>query len=465
MVGQKVGSYVILSLIGDGGMGTVYLGEHERLRRKVAIKMLHPHLSRKPGISQRFFNEAKTLARLQHPNIVALYDYIEKGDELFLIMEYVQGQDLEALIQNKYGPIPGKVLDDIFRQILDAMTYAHSQNVVHRDIKPSNFILSENGQVKVLDFGIAKIMDEIEEGLTKTGTRLGTPFYMSPEQVQGAEVGIPSDIYSLGVLLFALSTGKMPYRDLNSEFEVFREIVSSPLPQASSLYPGVSKEVERVISKAMEKRPEDRFRDCASMWWGDRSELLSAKSSQTASPNAVKTTPPPLPSRSAPVTIKDTPPELHNYHQRHQPPSAPPQNVAARQGVDHQRNTRWGGVAAGGMQQYPVSRDEELQVFINRNQVWCILMSIAFFIIPGLFFAGIAYDMQKLKTLEGGSGKEHYRYLRRIKKYLFGNFVMSVLLAPWVIGGFGLVYSFILWGRISDFIKRYSPEEDADVKD
>lgn len=262
MIGQTVGNHKIVELIGEGGMGTVFLAEHERLGRKVAIKMLHPHLVRDPALRARFKNEAALLARLQHRNIVTLYDYVEDEDSLFLVMEYVQGRDLDDLVRNEYGPFPLPLLKQVFEQVLDALGYAHSQKIIHRDIKPSNFILNSDGVIKVLDFGIAKIFGESDQNLTKTGTRMGTVNYMSPEQVRGEKPDERSDIYSLGVMLFNLSTGRLPFHGSNSEFEIYNQIVNHPLPAASSVYPGVPASIEKLIRVATEKNPKLRFQNC-----------------------------------------------------------------------------------------------------------------------------------------------------------------------------------------------------------
>lgn len=262
MIGTLVGNYEVKEMIGDGGMGTVYLGEHATLGRRVAIKMLHPQYARNENIRARFRNEANTLSKLQHPNIVGLYDYIEEGENAFLVMEYVEGKNLDDIVRHQTGPMPTERLAVIFPQILEAVDFAHSKGIIHRDIKPSNFILMPDDTVKVLDFGIAKVLGEEQKGLTKTGTRMGTVFYMSPEQVRGTAVDHRSDIYALGMMLFVLATGKMPYEALNSEFEIFNKIVHEELPPAHTIYPGVTARVEAMIRKATVKDPKFRFQSC-----------------------------------------------------------------------------------------------------------------------------------------------------------------------------------------------------------
>ena len=192
MIETKILNYEIKSLLGEGGMGNVYLAEHSHLGRKVAIKMLHPRLASNESLRKRFLNEASAMAHLQHPNIVGLLDYVESDDGLFLIMEYVHGEELDIHIREVSGPIEEKKAKVLMAEILDAFDYAHKQGIVHRDIKPSNILMTQQGGVKVLDFGIAKMMDD-DKSMTKTGTQMGTVLYMSPEQVRGEKIDTRTD--------------------------------------------------------------------------------------------------------------------------------------------------------------------------------------------------------------------------------------------------------------------------------
>lgn len=280
MLGKTIGNYRITKFIGDGGMGQVWLAEHTLLGRKVAIKSLHLQFARNAGIRARFKQEAATLAHLQHPNIVALHDYIEEGDDAYLVMEYVQGTPLDEFITRQTGPIPTGQLRELFGQILDGFVYAHAKMVVHRDIKPSNFLVTKDGNVKILDFGIAKILTESNQKLTKTGANMGTVLYMSPEQVRGEALDLRSDIYSLGVTLFQMATGQCPYNAESSEFLVYDQIVNKPLPPASQIYPGVTAEMEALISKATQKFAGDRFQDCAEF----KRALMAGEKPQVAAP-------------------------------------------------------------------------------------------------------------------------------------------------------------------------------------
>jgi serine/threonine protein kinase len=232
----------------------------------VAIKCLHPRLASNAEVRARFKNEAVTMSQLQHPNIVRLYDYIEEPDGVYLVMEYVEGDALDDYIQQKTGPIPEEQAVYLFGQILEGMTYAHQMGVIHRDIKPGNFMVTRDLRVKILDFGIAKLLESVGPQQTKSGARIGTVLYMSPEQVRGQALDLRSDIYSLGVTLFQMVTGQCPYPSQAAEYDVYQSILNQPLPRASSVYPAVSARMQALIDKATGKRPEDRFQNCRLFW-------------------------------------------------------------------------------------------------------------------------------------------------------------------------------------------------------
>ena len=255
----KLSGYKIIKKIGSGGMGDVYLAEHEVLETTVAIKSLHANLVTDESFKKRFRTEAKVHAKLDHPNIVKLIDFQERQDGLFIIMEYVEGKQLDDYIHNDSGPIPEKELLSLFAQIVDAISHAHAKGLVHRDIKPANVIIF-NGKIKVLDFGIAKEAST-ESGLTKTGVQVGTPMYMSPEQVNGEKIDKLTDIYSLGVTLFYMAVGKPPYENSNA-IKMGIKIISEPFPTAKEFYPGVSDKIEIIIKKASQKNKIDRYQSC-----------------------------------------------------------------------------------------------------------------------------------------------------------------------------------------------------------
>jgi serine/threonine protein kinase len=263
MIGKQILNYKIASLLGEGGMGSVYLAVHTQLNRKVAIKALNPSLVKNPGIRARFKNEAATLSGLHHPSIVILFDYLEEEEALYLIMEYVEGKTLEEYIQTVSGPIPEIKAIPLFSQVLDGFAYAHEQGVIHRDVKPANIMITDREKIKILDFGIAKLLSQKSHTLTQTGVKMGTVLYMSPEQVKGEKVDKRSDVYSLGVTLFQMLTGRGPYDDPDAtEFAVYNKIVHEPLPPAKTFYPNISDRIQAIISKATAKNPDERFQDC-----------------------------------------------------------------------------------------------------------------------------------------------------------------------------------------------------------
>ena len=207
----KIPNYTITKKIASGGMGDVYLAKHTTLDKTVAIKSLHANLVNNEDFRKRFITEAKTHYKLKHPNIVELRDFQEQENGLFLIMEYVEGKQLNDYIKKETGPIPEDDLIPLFIKILEAIEYAHSKKLIHRDIKPANILITKDGDVKVIDFGIVK-NDEEDSGLTKVNEKVGTPSYMSPEQVNGVKIDKLSDIYSLGVTLYEMAVGKPPMR-------------------------------------------------------------------------------------------------------------------------------------------------------------------------------------------------------------------------------------------------------------
>ena len=261
MIGAVIGNYKIISKIGEGGMGSVFLAEHTKLSRKVAIKNLHDVLIKNEEIRKRFQNEAQAMAKLQHENIVNLLDFEENEDGLFLIMEFVDGAPLDELL--KANAIPADQSLRIIQSILEGLKYAHKKDIVHRDIKPSNILIKgEDMSPKILDFGIAKMLGT-DNSMTKTGTQMGTVFYMSPEQVKGEKVDQRSDIYAVGVTLFQLINGSNPYANLSTEYEVYNKIVTEELPDLTSK--GVDQGVVDIISQATAKNVDERFQSCQEM--------------------------------------------------------------------------------------------------------------------------------------------------------------------------------------------------------
>ena len=259
----QIGTYEVLGIVGQGGMGTVYRGRDPRFDRLVAIKVLHPQFQRDPEIVERFKAEAVIQAKLNHSHIVTVFDFVATADTLAMVMEYVEGKPLDQVIEECHGPMePGRAIA-LMRQILSAMGYAHGQGLVHRDIKPSNIAIQRLGDeeiAKVMDFGIAKILGS-EKLKTATGAKMGTLAYMSPEQIRSPKnVDARSDIYSLGAVLFEMLTGQLPF-EADSEYELMRLILEAPPRPANHSRAATPLQVAAL--RAMAKTPGERFSSCS----------------------------------------------------------------------------------------------------------------------------------------------------------------------------------------------------------
>jgi predicted Ser/Thr protein kinase len=256
MIGDMIGNHRVLSQIGKGGMGTVYQAEDVQLGRKVAIKLLNPSVLARGGEElERFRAEAKVQANINHPNVVTLYGFEPYGESYCMIMEYVEGRTLADLVRGG-GPLPPHIVLMIARQILEGLDASHRRGVVHRDLKPSNIILTSDGIVKVMDFGIAKM--EGGKNLTATGALVGTVNYMSPEQVRGEAVDARSDLYSFGVILFELLTGQVPFKE-ESDFSIMLHHVQTPPPPPTQLLPDIPSQLEDIVLRCLNKPPGQRF--------------------------------------------------------------------------------------------------------------------------------------------------------------------------------------------------------------
>ncbi|MCF6364799.1 MAG: serine/threonine protein kinase [Bacteroidales bacterium] len=262
MVGEYINDYEIDEIIDEGGMAIVYLGIHKVLKRRVAVKMLNPILEKNPQYKKRFINEAKLLSKLNHPNIIGLYDFVENDLGTFLITEYVKGQTLDAYVDLVSGPMPETKAVKLIVQILDAVGHMHSKNMIHRDIKPSNIMITSDNTIKLIDFGIAKHLRKNQALVTQDGAKLGTTIFMSPQQVKGKVLDRRTDIYSIGATLFYILTGQYPYDKNKSEYEIYNKIVTQPFPDPHRFYVGVSDKMRNIISKATQNQPLNRFQSC-----------------------------------------------------------------------------------------------------------------------------------------------------------------------------------------------------------
>jgi serine/threonine protein kinase len=284
-----VGPYRIESPLGHGGMGIVYLGVHDHLGREVAIKALVPELTRHPEFRERFFAEARVQARLQHCNIVTIYDLIEDEGNFFIVMEHVPGHTLEALLAQRDSEAWD--LDrslSLFLQILAGLDYAHSKGVIHRDVKPSNVLVADGDVVKLTDFGIALLIGD--KRLTASQSTIGTPTYMSPEQIlRPRSVDHRSDVYSAAIVLYEVLAGQPPF-DAETEYEIKKLQIEAPVPDIRALKKEVPPEVAEALSVALRKDPDERFQSAGAF-------LRALQGAKEASPVAD-----PLPQRETPAS-------------------------------------------------------------------------------------------------------------------------------------------------------------------
>lgn len=259
MIGSVVGNYKIIDKIGEGGMGAVFKGVDLMLEREVAIKMLRPELAQQPSVVERFRTEAVTLAKLNHPYVATLHSFFRQGDDFFMVMEFVRGETLDSMIR-QHGAMPCERAVEMFSMALEGIDHAHKMGIVHRDIKPANMMLTETGTIKVMDFGIARVLGT--DRLTRAGHLIGTAEYMSPEQVRGEETDARSDIYSLGILLYEMLTGRVPFNN-SSEYELMRsQIEDAPTPPRT-FAPHIPLAIEQAIMRSLAKKREARYQSAS----------------------------------------------------------------------------------------------------------------------------------------------------------------------------------------------------------
>jgi len=254
--GENIGPYRVIEQLGSGGMATVYKAYHPALDRYVAIKIMHPAFKANPQFFERFQREARVVARLEHAHIIPVYDFNEHHGEPYLVMRFIEGDTLKPKMEN--GPLPPAEILHLIRPVCQALAYAHQQGVLHRDIKPSNIMISQDGNVFLSDFGLARMVQAGESTLSQD-MMVGTPQYISPEQAQGlSELDGRTDIYSLGVVLFEMLTGQVPF-SADTPFATIHDHIYAPLPLPSTINPDIDPAVERTLLKALAKDPADRF--------------------------------------------------------------------------------------------------------------------------------------------------------------------------------------------------------------
>jgi serine/threonine protein kinase len=266
--GQMLGPYRIINQVGRGGMATVYKAYQPSVDRYVAIKVLPSQLAESREFATRFQQEARIIAKLEHPHILPVFDYGESDGVAYFVIRFMDAGTLkEKMIEGR--PLPLAEIDRLFTQLAGALSYAHGHGIVHRDLKPANVLIDSQGNVFLTDFGIAKLLESASPRLTQTDAIMGTPAYISPEQAQGHTVDQRSDIYSLGIILYEMVTGSVPFTAETPLAVLFKHI-SDPLPPPSLIKPDIRPAVEKVILKALAKDPRDRFSTAAEFvaGWG-----------------------------------------------------------------------------------------------------------------------------------------------------------------------------------------------------
>jgi serine/threonine protein kinase len=255
-IGENVGPYRIIEQLGQGGMATVYKAYHASLDRYVALKVLHPAFHQDQTFTARFQREARVVARLEHPNIVPIYDYAEHETRPFLVMKYIEGDTLKARLN--LGPLSSEEIEQVVNSVGSALAYAHKQGILHRDIKPSNVLIAVDGTMYLADFGLARIA-EAGESTMSSDSIMGTPQYISPEQAMGKkDLDAGTDIYSFGVMLYEMVVGQVPF-SADTPFSIIHDHIYKPLPLPTKINPKVPESVQRVLLKALAKDRLDRY--------------------------------------------------------------------------------------------------------------------------------------------------------------------------------------------------------------
>jgi len=263
LVGRQIGRYRILEELGSGGMSVVYKGLDTALDREVAVKVLHPHLSGKDESRRRLAREAKAVAKLHHPNILEVFDFsTAESEDAFIVTEYIRGQTLRAFAERERFE-PPEVAAMAIHEIAAALAHAHESGVIHRDLKPENVMVREDGVLKLMDFGIAKIVDR-DDKMTVTGSLVGSPAHMAPEIIEGLEAGAEADVFSLGTMLYLLAVGQLPFTAPNTT-ATLKRILDCEYDDPRQVNPAVSDELAEIVSRCLTRAPSGRYPNAAKL--------------------------------------------------------------------------------------------------------------------------------------------------------------------------------------------------------